>query len=41
LKERSIPASRLARGVPIGAELENVDEVTLSRAMAERIKADN
>lgn len=41
LKERKIPASRLARGVPIGAELENVDEVTLSRAMAERTKADN
>ncbi|MBK6765971.1 MAG: recombination protein RecR [bacterium] len=41
LKARKLAASRLARGVPIGAELENVDEVTLSRALAERTKADN
>lgn len=40
LKIRSIPATRLARGVPIGAELEHVDEVTLARAMAERTKMD-
>lgn len=40
LKDRNIEASRLARGVPIGAELEQVDEVTLARAMAERTRAD-
>ncbi len=40
LKDRNIAASRLARGVPIGAELEQVDEVTLARAMAERTRAD-
>ena len=40
LKSRNITASRLARGVPIGAELEQVDEVTLARALAERTKAD-
>ncbi len=40
LKIRKIAASRLARGVPIGAELEQVDEVTLARALAERTSAD-
>ncbi len=40
LKDRGISASRLARGVPIGAELEQVDEVTLARAMAERTRAE-
>jgi recombination protein RecR len=40
LKNRNISASRLARGVPIGAELEQVDEVTLARAMAERTRAE-
>ncbi|MBK6910711.1 MAG: recombination protein RecR [bacterium] len=41
LKEKQIPATRLARGVPIGAELEHVDEVTLARALAERTRMDN
>ncbi|NUO18783.1 recombination protein RecR [bacterium] len=40
-KSRNIAASRLARGVPIGAELEHVDEVTLARAMEERTRLDN
>ena len=40
LKQRNLPASRLARGVPIGAELEHVDEVTLARALAERTRVD-
>ncbi|MCL4305964.1 recombination mediator RecR [bacterium] len=40
LKHRGIPATRLARGVPIGAEIEHVDEVTLARALAERTRAD-
>lgn len=41
LKQRKIPATRLARGVPIGAELEHVDEVTLARALAERTRVDD
>lgn len=41
LKDRNIAASRLARGVPIGAELEQVDEVTLARALAERTRVDS
>lgn len=40
LKDNNIPATRLARGVPIGAELEHVDEVTLARALAERTRVD-
>ena len=36
LNEKKIPVSRIARGVPIGAELENVDEVTLARALEGR-----
>jgi recombination protein RecR len=39
LNERKIPVSRIARGVPIGAELENVDEVTLARALEGRTSA--
>lgn len=38
LKERHVAVSRLARGVPIGAELEHVDEVTLASAMEARTK---
>jgi recombination protein RecR len=36
LNGRKIAVSRIARGVPIGAELENVDEVTLARALEGR-----
>jgi recombination protein RecR len=38
LKERNIPASRLARGVPVGSELEQVDEVTLASALESRTR---
>ena len=38
LKQRGVTASRIARGVPIGAELEHVDEVTLASAMESRTR---
>jgi recombination protein RecR len=37
LKARNIPVSRIARGVPIGSEIEQVDEVTLASALAARV----
>ncbi len=36
LKPLGVTVTRLARGVPIGSELEYADEVTLSRALIER-----
>jgi recombination protein RecR len=36
LRERSIKASRIARGVPLGGELEYVDAGTISQALLER-----
>ena len=36
LKPLGIKVTRIARGVPIGSELEYADEVTLSRALLER-----
>ena len=36
LKARGIRVSRLARGVPVGAELEHVDAGTIARAMRDR-----
>lgn len=38
LKERNVTVSRIARGIPIGAELEHVDEVTLASALEARTK---
>ncbi|RPH95126.1 recombination protein RecR [candidate division KSB1 bacterium] len=38
LKERNVMVSRIARGIPIGAELEHVDEVTLASALEARTK---
>ncbi len=38
LKESSVVVSRIARGVPIGSELEQVDEVTLASALESRVK---
>ncbi len=38
LKERNIAASRLARGVPVGSELEQIDEVTLASALESRTR---
>ncbi len=38
LEKTSIKISRLARGVPVGGQLEYVDEVTLSRSLTERVK---
>ncbi len=36
LKARGLKVSRLARGVPVGAELEFVDAGTIARAMLDR-----
>jgi recombination protein RecR len=36
LKSRGIRVSRIARGVPVGGELEYVDASTLARAMMDR-----
>ena len=36
LRARSVRASRIARGVPLGGELEYVDAGTLSQALMER-----
>jgi recombination protein RecR len=38
IKERGVAVSRIARGVPIGAELEQVDEVTLASALEARTR---
>jgi recombination protein RecR len=37
IKPMNIKVTRIARGVPVGADLEYADEVTLSRALAGRI----
>ena len=36
LKSRGLHVSRLARGVPVGGELEYVDPGTIARAMLDR-----
>lgn len=36
LKGRQVPVTRLARGVPVGGELEYLDEMTLSKAIENR-----
>ncbi len=36
LKARGIKVSRIARGLPMGGEIENVDSGTLAQAMMER-----
>ncbi len=38
LRDRRLVVSRIARGVPVGAELEHVDEVTLASAMESRTR---
>jgi recombination protein RecR len=38
LKEHGVAVSRIARGVPVGAELEQVDEVTLASALESRTR---
>ncbi len=40
LKEYDVKVSRIARGVPVGADIEHVDEVTLARALEDRINVD-
>ena len=36
LKSKGISVSRIARGIPVGGELEYVDAGTLARAMMDR-----
>jgi recombination protein RecR len=36
LRSRNVKASRIARGVPLGGELEYVDAGTLSQALLDR-----
>jgi recombination protein RecR len=38
LRDRGLIVSRIARGVPVGAELEHVDEVTLASALEARTR---
>jgi len=38
LKEQSVSVSQLARGIPMGANIEYIDEVTLSSALKDRKK---
>ena len=38
VKPRGIKVTRIASGVPIGGELEYIDEVTLSRALDGRVE---
>ena len=40
MKDLNVRVSTLARGVPVGSELEYTDEVTLGRSIAARIKYD-
>ena len=37
VKPLEIPTSRIARGIPVGADLEYADEITLSRALEDRV----
>lgn len=38
LEKYNIPISTIARGIPIGNELEYIDEITLGRSISKRIK---
>jgi recombination protein RecR len=40
LKDRDVRVSRIARGVPVGADIEHVDEVTLARALEDRTRVE-
>ena len=38
LKQRNIKVSRIASGVPVGGDIENIDEITLQRAYMGRVE---
>ncbi|HEX8372647.1 MAG TPA: recombination mediator RecR [Chthoniobacterales bacterium] len=38
LRESGVPVSRIAQGIPVGGGLEGADELTLTRALAGRIR---
>ena len=41
MKPKGISVSRIARGIPVGADLENADDLTLTRALEGRVKMDD
>ncbi len=41
LRPRNITVSRIARGVPVGGELEHIDSGTLAQAVSDRRRCDN
>ncbi len=40
LKDMDVKVTRIARGIPVGADLENADDLTLTRALEGRISLD-
>lgn len=40
LAPRGVNVSRIARGIPVGADLENADDLTLTRALEGRSRLD-
>ncbi|MCB2213737.1 recombination mediator RecR [bacterium] len=40
LQPKGINVTRIARGIPVGADLENADDLTLTRALEGRVKLD-
>jgi recombination protein RecR len=40
LTPRGVSVTRIARGIPVGADLENADDLTLTRALEGRVKLD-
>ena len=40
LANRGVTVTRIARGIPVGADLENADDLTLTRALEGRVKLD-
>ncbi|MCB2200254.1 recombination mediator RecR [bacterium] len=38
MRPRGVNVSRIARGIPVGADLENADDLTLTRALEGRVK---
>jgi len=40
LKPRGVQVSRIARGIPVGSDLENADDLTLTRALEGRARID-
>ncbi|NOZ09019.1 MAG: recombination protein RecR [FCB group bacterium] len=41
LADQDVTVTRLARGLPVGGNLEYVDDLTISRSLSERVKVNN